>query len=173
MTTSKYDFMVERLDELKNTDEEKFIEEIKALSDEDFVGIYKNESYTGTDEGIYGYFGNVYFNNEDIDEYLVDKNYVIGSLIVTDEMREQLEDGKNREIDRFLKAQEDGYFSREKTNDTIRRISNEFEKDIESYENDCIEQLYTLYQQYEDEIDAYFILEQRERLIDELEDELI
>lgn len=173
MTTSRYDSMVERLDELKNTDEEKFIEEIKALSDEDFVNVYKNESYTGTDEGIYGYFGDVYFNNEDIDEYLVDKNYVIGSLIVTDEMREQLEDGKNREIDRFLKAQEDGYFSEEKTNETIRRISNEFEKDIESYENDCIEQLYTLYQQYEDEIDTYFILEQRDRLIGELEDEYL
>ena len=171
--TNKYDSMVECLEELKNTDEEKFIEEIKALSDEDFVGVYKNENYIGTDEGIYGYFGNVYFNNEDIDEYLVDKNYVIGSLIVTDEMREQLEDGKNREIDRFLKAQEDGYFSEEKTNETIRRISNEFEKGIESYENDCIEQLYALYQQYEDEIDTYFILEQRDRLIGELEDELI
>lgn len=173
MTMNKYNSMVEHLEELKNTDEEKFIEEIKALSDEDFVGIYKNENYIGTDEGIYGYFGNVYFNNEDIDKYLVDKNYVIGSLIVTDEMREQMEDGKNREIDRFLKAQEDGYFSEEKVNEIIRRISNEFVDSVESYESDCTENLYKLYQQYEDEIDAYFILEQRDRLIDELENELI
>lgn len=173
MTTNKYDSMVERLEELKNTDEEKFIEEIKALSDEDFVGVYKEKSYAGTEVGIFGYFGNVYFNNEDIDEYLVDKNYVIGSLIVTDEMREQMEDGKNREIDRFLKAQEDGYFSEEKVNEIIRRISNEFVDSVESYESDCTENLYKLYQQYEDEIDAYFILEQRDRLIDELENELM
>lgn len=173
MITNKYDSVVERLEELKNTDEEKFIEEIKALSNEDFVNVYKNKSYTGTDEGIYGYFGNVYFNNEDIGKYLVDKWHVLGTKIIPDELKDKMMIWKDVWCECIENKQKNGNISPEKAIEEMKEASDKVDNMIESYENDCIEQLYTLYQQYEDEIDTYFILEQRDRLIGELEDEYL
>lgn len=173
MTTDKYDSMVERLEELKNTDEEKFIENIKELSDEDFVGVYKEKSYVGTDEGIFGYFGNVYFNNEDIDEYLVSKGYVLGTLIVQDEVKDKMRIWKDVWCECIENKRKNGHISPEKAIEEMKKVSDKVDDMIETYESNCLEYLIELYQKYEDEIDTYFILEQRDRITEELKDEYL
>lgn len=173
MITNKYDSMVERLEEFKNTDEEKFIEDIKALSDEDFVGIYKEKDYIGTDEGIFGYFGDVYFNNEDIDEYLVNKGYVLGTLIVPDELKDKMMIWKDVWCECIENKQKNGNISPEKAIEEMKEVSDKVDDMIETYESNCLEYLIELYQKHEDEIDTYFILEQRDRITKELEDEYL
>lgn len=173
MITSKYDSMVEHLEEFKNTDEEKFIEEIKALSDEDFVNVYKNVKYAGTEVGIFGYFGDVYFNNEDVDRYLVNNGYVSGTLIVSDEMKDRMRIWKDEWFDCINNKQKNGEISSEESIDEKKKVSDKINDMIKTYKFNCLEYLLELYLKYKDEIDTYFILEQRDRIIEELEDEYL
>ncbi len=173
MTTNNYENVVEHLEKLKEEDEEQFIEEVKALSDEDFVGVYKEKSYVGTDEGIFGYFGDVYFNNEDIDEYLVNKGYVLGTLIVQDEVKDRMRVWKDVWCECIENKRKNGHISPEKAIEEMKKASDKVEDMIETYESNCLEYLIELYQKYEDEIDTYFILEQRNRITEDLEDEYL
>lgn len=165
--------MVERLNELKNTDEEKFIEEIKALSDEDFVGVYKEKSYVGTDEGIFGYFGDVYFNNEDIGKYLIDKWHVLGTSVISDELKDKMMIWKDVWCESIEYRRKNGYISTEKAIEEMKEASDSVDDMIETYESNCLRYLTELYNKHEDEIDTYFILEQRDRITEELEDEYL
>lgn len=171
MTTNNYENVVEHLEKLKEEDEEQFIEEVKALSDEDFVGVYKEKSYVGTDEGIFGYFGDVYFNNEDIGKYLVDKWHVLETKIIPDELKDKMMIWKNVLYESIEYRRENGYISPEKAIEEMKEASDRVDDMIEAYEENCLEFLIELYQKHEDEIDTYFILEQRDRIIEDLEDE--
>lgn len=171
--SNKYENMVEQLEKLKEKDEYEFIKAVNSLSNEDFVGIYKAKSYTGTDEGIFGYFGNVYFNNEDIDEYLVNKGYVLGTLIVPDEMKDKMRNWKYAWYECIENKLKNGLISQKEAFEEVNKAFGDVNDMIETYESNCLEYLIELYQKYEDEIDTYFILEQRDRIIEELEDEYL
>ena len=171
--SNKYENMVEQLEKLKEKDEYEFIKAVNSLSNEGFVGIYKAKSYVGTSEGIFGYFGDVYFNNEDIGKYLVDKWHVLPTSIIPDEFKDKLMIWKNVLHESIENKRKNGHISPEKAIEEMKEASDKVDNMIETYENNCIEYLCELYQQHEDEIDTYFILEQRNRIIEDLEDEYL
>lgn len=151
--------MIDYLNSLKK-DGEQFIEVVNDLSNEDFVGIF-------------GYFGDVYFNNEDIDEYLVNKGYVLGTLIVPDEMKDRMRIWKDEWFDCINNKQKSGEISPEEAIKEKEKAFDSVEDMIKTYERNCLEYLCELYQKYEDEIDTYFILDQRDRIIEDLKDEYL
>lgn len=173
MTTSKYKNMVEYLEKLMEEDEEQFIETIKNLSDEDFVGVYKEKNYVVTEVGIFGYFGDVYYINEDVDRYLVNNGYLSGTLIVSDEMKDRMRIWKDKWFDCINNKQKNGEISSEEATDEKRKVADKINDMIRTYKFNCLDYLLELYLRYKDEIDTYFILEQRDRIIEELEDEYL
>lgn len=115
----------------------------------------------------------MYFNNEDIDEYLVNKGYVLGTLIVQDEVKDKMMVWKDVWFECIENKRKNGHISPEKAIEEMKKASDKVDDMIETYESNCLEYLIELYQKYEDEIDTYFILEQRDRITKELEDEYL